>query len=789
VSDLSPNYDASIDFLRKFHPNGRRWVVTAISTDKKQVETRTFDASREVDALRWLEEHGKSRNIYFSVAEIDRDVNKKAERADIVRVHYLHVDIDPRAGEDIGEEQSRALRLLAKPPGNLPPPTWVVFSGGGYQAFWALRDPINIDCDLAKAEDAKRWNLQIETLYDADNVHNVDRIMRLPGTINRPDPVKVRKGRTAALSRVEAHHPDRIYSLGEFTKAPEVQAGGGGGLSSATHQVRVSGNVRRLNDVTELDRLSDTCKVVIVQGHDPDDPNRWPGRSEALYWVVCEMVRQKYSDDEIYSVITDHEFGISESVLDKGSQIEKYALRQISRAREDAINPWLGKLNEKHAIISDWGGKCRVVQEQYDEVMGRSRLTKQSFEDFSNRYMNHKIVVGTNKEDNPITKPVGRWWLENEHRRQYEKIIFAPGKEVPDAYNLWRGFACDARPGDCSLFLAHLRDNVCRGNDDYHAYLVRWMARAVQKPDSPGYAAVVMRGGQGTGKSFVAKTFGSLFGRHYMQVTDPKHLVGSFNAHLRDCVVLFGDEAFYAGDKKHESILKMLVTEEVITVEAKGVDAEASANCVHLLLASNEQWVVPVASDDRRFFVLNVGDARKRDNAYFASISDQMNAGGREALLHYLLTLDLSGFDVRDVPKTDEHKIQKSLSMSPEDQWITDIAEHGVLASSLSDRPNVAYSNSTGLYCDGLYQHARQTVPALRSASDKTLGHLLKRWGAVNWNSGAQRGWEFPPLPTFRAAWEQKYGKREWPGGADAQWANSVNPEYAAFGGRLDGVL
>jgi H+/Cl- antiporter ClcA len=56
------------------------------------------------------------------------------------------------------------------------------------------------------------------------------------------------------------------------------------------------------------------------------------------------------------------------------------------------------------------------------------------------------------------------------------------------------------------------------------------MARSVQRPDSPGYSAIVFRGGQGTGKSFVAKTLGSLFGRHFMQVTDPKHLVGSFNA-------------------------------------------------------------------------------------------------------------------------------------------------------------------------------------------------------------------------------------------------------------------
>jgi hypothetical protein len=76
---------------------------------------------------------GFEKNIYFSVGEVARDVEKKAERTDISNVWWLHVDIDPRAGEDIAQEQARALKLLQAPP-NLPPPTVIVFSGGGYQA-------------------------------------------------------------------------------------------------------------------------------------------------------------------------------------------------------------------------------------------------------------------------------------------------------------------------------------------------------------------------------------------------------------------------------------------------------------------------------------------------------------------------------------------------------------------------------------------------------------------------------------------------------------------------------
>ncbi len=68
----------------------------------------------------------------------------------------------------------------------MPPPSIIVFSGGGYQAYWKLKEPLEINGDIAKAEDAKRYNMQLERIFKADSCHNIDRIMRLPGTINIP---------------------------------------------------------------------------------------------------------------------------------------------------------------------------------------------------------------------------------------------------------------------------------------------------------------------------------------------------------------------------------------------------------------------------------------------------------------------------------------------------------------------------------------------------------------------------------------------------------------------------
>ncbi|MCH6547295.1 MAG: hypothetical protein IH798_02510, partial [Gemmatimonadetes bacterium] len=53
-----------------------------------------------------------------------------------------------------------------------------------------------------------------------------------------------------------------------------------------------------------------------------------------------------------------------------------------------------------------------------------------------------------------------------------------------------------------------------------------------------------------------AHGYGSLFGQHYFPFSNPRYLVGHFNAHLQDAVVLFADEAFPPDDKRAIGMLK-----------------------------------------------------------------------------------------------------------------------------------------------------------------------------------------------------------------------------------------
>ena len=168
------------------------------------------------------------------------------------------------------------------------------------------------------------------------------------------------------------------------------------------------------------------------------------------------------------------------------------------------------------------------------------------------------------------------------------------------------------------------------------------------------------------------RTYGALFGQHYLQIANTRHLTGNFNAHLQDAIVLFADEAFWAGDKAGESVLKMLITEPVIPIERKGHDVVLVRNLLHLILASNHEWIVPAGIDERRFCVLDVDPGHQGDRAYFAALTEELAHGGRAALLDELLHHPLEGVDLRDVPQTAALRDQKILSLEPNERWLFD---------------------------------------------------------------------------------------------------------------------
>jgi hypothetical protein len=302
-------------------------------------------------------------------------------------------------------------------------------------------------------------------------------------------------------------------------------------------------------------------------------------------------------------------------------------------------------------------------------------------EDFHKMLANIVVVL----DDEEI--PVSRLWFKWKDRRQYlgAGVVFQPGGPLEikgDMLNLWRGFGIKPMPGNWSLLREHIFKEVCSGHQEHFDYLIRWMAYAVQHPDRPMGVAVAFLGAQGAGKGIVARTFGKFFGKHFSHIANGDQLTGRFNASIGMSCAVFLDEALWAGDRRGEGVLKALITEPSLQLEAKFRDPIRVENRLRIIVASNNDWAIPAGIGDRRWFVLYVADTYSgtAHHNYWDAVYNQIDGGGAAAMLHDLLSMDVSGFNVRAVPHTAAKALQQVHSLQGSMAWLHDILEEGAIA-------------------------------------------------------------------------------------------------------------
>jgi Family of unknown function (DUF5906) len=280
-----------------------------------------------------------------------------------------------------------------------------------------------------------------------------------------------------------------------------------------------------------------------------------------------------------------------------------------------------------------------------------------------------------------VAKPAFDFWVAHPLRRSYDRILFKPGVVVPPSQlNIWQGFACAPDPkGDCCLFYELLLSGFCAGNKEYFAWLMSWLAQIFQQPMNKAGSSVIIRGEEGCGKSLLGRIMKALLGKHYLSVTQQRHLTGNFNSHMQGKLFIHADEAFWAGDKQARGALLDLVTGDTINIEFKGAELYPIGSYIRLLVTGNPDWQVPAGWNARRWFVLTDSGKFVGKLPFFEQLVQQMENGGYGRLLHDLLHWDHKQVNLRDVPKTEGLMAQKIHSASAEEAWLMDFLNEGVL--------------------------------------------------------------------------------------------------------------
>jgi hypothetical protein len=177
----------AVKFLDWLDPTGLHNLV-AIDPVTKAVEAETFDfCSDKTLALEWVAARNGRKNLYFSINEpkAGARTHSKLRRDEIGALRAFAVDLDEvPQGYPWGDPIDDYV------------PSAVIDSGNGRWAFWKLAEKQRGDI-----ADIEAQNKALAAKFHGDAVAtNLDRIARLPGTLNIPNEAKRKKGRVEATS-------------------------------------------------------------------------------------------------------------------------------------------------------------------------------------------------------------------------------------------------------------------------------------------------------------------------------------------------------------------------------------------------------------------------------------------------------------------------------------------------------------------------------------------------------------------------------------------------------------
>jgi hypothetical protein len=299
-------------------------------------------------------------NTYYSLAVPQKNLGKKAKKEELVSTRFLHVDLDPLDGVNAQDELARLTdQVTIRLPKGVPPPSAIVESGRGIQALWKLAEAVALPAEERSIESINLW--LIDSFEAPPGTHNVDRILRLPGSWNALDKKKRDRGFVPRMAQlIEIFSPERLYTLDDFriarSKVIDAQR-------PSTRERLHENQFRKTDTHVDADDIDDpvipvkfahkyfethnlslrVCWLIgrgtpsasledyerdygpVPEGRNASDRSAW------VYDVVCNMLRAKIPRGEILGVLTDRAWGISGHCLDDKDP-EYAARRQIARA-------------------------------------------------------------------------------------------------------------------------------------------------------------------------------------------------------------------------------------------------------------------------------------------------------------------------------------------------------------------------------------------------------------------------------------------------------------------------
>jgi len=551
--------------------------------------------------------------VYWHVNQVRPGLTTKATKADITAVRYAHVDIDP---PKVGTWDRAAVLadLLSQRPSK------VIDSGNGLQGLWALQPG-------ATVEQVETVNKGLIQRFNADKgTWNVDRVFRLPDTINWPNAIKRAAGREPVMASVLLDDPGLTYEIGSLLAAwpyvAPVARAGADEIEPIAYEV-----------IPLPARCSERSWTLV---HCPAGVDRSIDVSQA----VVSLARDGLSDAEIMGVILNPALPISGHCLDQKDP-ERAARRKCSLAAAHRFDPErmfpdevvtpAGVLTEPPRVtaarVGGYGSRAVTgfmgIADQMQHfqgcvyIMHSDRVlmpdgVELNLSRFDVMRGGHLFAMDDVNDKN--TKSAWEAFLKNSaysppsaHNTCFRPELPTMAMVTDGTWRLVNTYQPIDTPrvkGDAGPFLRHMA--TLFPDDRDRSILLSYMASLVQNPGVKFQWWPVIQGAKGNGKTLLLNILTYCVGEQYSHLPNTSKMTRngiSFNGWLKGKLFLGMDEVYSAQRRDFLEEFKPYVTNRRLPIESKGVDEYTGDNRANGMMLTNHKDGVPVDKDERRYAV------------------------------------------------------------------------------------------------------------------------------------------------------------------------------------------
>jgi hypothetical protein len=211
---------------------------------------------------------------------------------------------------------------------------------------------------------------------------------------------------------------------------------------------------------------------------------------------------------------------------------------------------------------------------------------------------------------------------------------------------------------------------------------LQWLAHAFQFPSERPSYHLMWPSEPGTGKGYLFENVLHPLLRHTDVINSYAKLTDRFSTVLETSLMVLLDDCKTSSEAT-QTKLKSILSEERQYIEKKQQQGKMVSSYTRFILASNEVRPLFLDADERRWLVFD-RLVHKVDGAETQEFITRLDSwlklpGSLDAVFHWFMTYDLTGFNHKRAPQSEALKMMVALSKNPHEEFAADYAKDHVI--------------------------------------------------------------------------------------------------------------